>query len=392
MLSYISADHVYPVASAPLERGILAVEEDGTIAAVLTAAEAAFEGIENIKHYEGLLVPGFVNTHCHLELSNLRGKIPRNTGLPKFVEEVIKRRSSDEYAINLAMLSADIEMYENGIVAVGDIANQAVSAGIKVGSPLYYHTFLELLGFNPETAKLSMERGIEFLKKFDPLKASIVPHAPYSVSAELFAELKAYGDAEQGLSSMHNQESLDENSFFQNKSGAFLNLFKFLGLDIEFFRPSGETSLQTVLPKMSRRQKLLLVHNVFTSAQDIDFAASIHPNLYWCLCPNANLYIENRLPNVELLRDSGQKITLGTDSLASNEVLSIFAEMRTLQQYFDVSITDLLLWGTYNGAEYLGVTDRYGSFEKGKRPGINLLDYEEKGGKLILGQKMQRLF
>jgi len=171
-----------------------------------------------------------------------------------------------------------------------------------------------------------------------------------------------------------------------------LNLFKFLGLDIEFFRPSGETSLQTVLPKMSRRQKLLLVHNVFTSAQDIDFAASIHPNLYWCLCPNANLYIENRLPNVELLRDSGQKITLGTDSLASNEVLSIFAEMRTLQQYFDVSITDLLLWGTYNGAEYLGVTDRYGSFEKGKRPGVNLLDYEEKGGKLILGQKMQRLF
>ena len=392
MLKYISADYVYPVVNLPMERGVLAVEEDGTIAAVLTEAEAKAQGLEDITFYKGLLVPGFVNTHCHLELSNLRGAIPKHTGLSKFVQEVIKLRSSDEYAINLAMLSADKEMYANGIVAVGDIANQAVSAHIKCGSPLYYHTFLELLGFNPDTAKLSMERGLEFVGKFSPLKASIVPHAPYSVSRELFAELKAYGDATGGVSSMHSQETKDENSLFENGTGAFLDLFKFLGLDIEFFKPSGKTSLQTVLPGMSVQQKLLLVHNVFTSKEDIEFACSVHPDLYWCLCPNANLYIENTLPDVAMLRDAGLKITLGTDSLASNDVLSIFAEMQTLQQHFEIPIGDLLKWANYNGAEYLGITERYGSLEKGKRPGINLLDYQIKEGNLLLGDGMRRLF
>jgi len=392
MLTYISADYVYPVVAAPIARGVLAVDEAGMIAAVLTAEEAIARGITEVVRYEGLLVPGFVNTHCHLELSNLKGEIPRYTGLPAFVQQVIRLRSSDEYAINLAMLKADVEMFDNGIVAVGDISNQAVSAGIKAGSPLYYHTFLELLGFNPDTAKLSMERALEFLDKFLPLKASIVPHAPYSVSPELFAELKAYGDAVQGLSSMHNQETTDENSFFIDKTGAFLDLFKFLGLNIEFFKPSGKTSLQTVLPQLSARQKLLLVHNVFTSAEDIEFAGSVHSDLYWCLCPNANLYIENRLPDVVRLRDAGLKITLGTDSLASNDVLSIFAEMQTLQHHFDISVDDLLKWATYNGAEFLEITDRYGSLEAGKKPGINLLEYKDADGALVLGDRMRRLF
>jgi len=392
MLTYISADYVYPVVGAPIARGVLGVDEAGTIAAVLTAEEANTQGITAIIRYDGLLVPGFVNTHCHLELSNLKGEIPKYTGLPAFVQEVIKLRSSDEYAINLAMLRADVEMFDNGIVAVGDISNQAVSASIKAGSPLYYHTFLELLGFNPDTAKLSMERALEFLDKFLPLKASIVPHSSYSVSPELFAELKAYGDAVQGLSSMHNQETTDENSFFIDKTGAFLDLFKFLGLNIEFFKPSGKTSLQTVLPQLSARQKLLLVHNVFTSAEDIEFAGSVHHDLYWCLCPNANLYIENRLPDVVLLRDAGLKITLGTDSLASNDVLSIFAEMQTLQLHFDISVDELLKWATYNGAEFLEITERYGSLEQGKRPGINLLEYKDIDGELVLGDRMRRLF
>lgn len=392
MLKYISADFIYPIISAPIPQGVLVVDTDGKIVSVLTAKEANVQGIKNIDFYKGLLVPGFVNTHCHLELSNLKGKIAKHTGLPSFVQAVIKLRSSDEHAINLAMLEADAEMFENGIVAVGDISNQSVSAGIKSGSPLYYHTFLELLGFNPDTAKLLVCQARELMGKFLPMETSIVPHAPYSVSPELFAELKAYGDAEQGLSSMHNQETTDENSFFIDKTGAFLDLFKFLGLNIDFYKPSGKSSLQTVLPQMSSRQKLLLVHNVFTSASDLEFALSVHKNLYWCLCPNANLYIENKLPDVPLLRDSGIKITLGTDSLASNDELSIFAEMQTLQLHFDVSVDDLLKWATYNGAEFLQIAEKYGSFEVGKIPGINLLDYKTIDGRLALGDHMRRLF
>jgi len=143
---------------------------------------------------------------------------------------------------------------------------------------------------------------------------------------------------------------------------------------------------------LSDKQKTLLVHNTFTSKADVEFAEAYHPNLYWCLCPNANLYIENRLPDVDMLRNAGVKITLGTDSLASNNRLSIFAEMQTLQINFGIDFDDLLKWGTINGAEFLGVEERYGSLEPGKRPGINLVDFEEISGIIMLGSRVERLF
>jgi len=392
MISYISASYVFPVVSPPIKNGVIGVEIDGTITSVLTPEEAGKEKIKDITHYEGLLVPGFVNTHCHLELSHLKGQIETRTGLLGFVQAIMKLRTSDEDALDLAMLRADREMFENGIVAVGDISNQIISRGTKLGSPIYYHTFLEVMGFNPLTAKESINRALEFKEKFDPLKVSIVPHAPYSVSAELFKELRSNGETSSELLSIHNQETEDENLFFERKEGGFLELYKVLGLNIDFYEASGKTSLQTFLPLLSGKQKTLLVHNTFTSKADVEFAEAYHPNLYWCLCPNANLYIENRLPDVDILRTAGVKITLGTDSLASNNRLSIFAEMQTLQINFGIDFDDLLKWGTINGAEFLGVEQRYGSLEPGKRPGINLVDFEEISGIIMLGSRVERLF
>ncbi|MNY43024.1 N-ethylammeline chlorohydrolase [compost metagenome] len=93
-----------------------------------------------------------------------------------------------------------------------------------------------------------------------------------------------------------------------------------------------------------------------------------------------------------MLRAAELKITLGTDSLASNDTLSILAEMTLLQERFDVPVEELVKWGTFNGAEFLGIEDRFGSFEPGKYPGINLLSYKEEDGKVILINKIKRLF
>lgn len=392
MISYLSASYVYPVNGPVIKNGIIGVDNDGLIREVLTAEEAKKRNIDQVSFYEGLMVPGFVNTHCHLELSNLKGEIDQHTGLTDFVQSVMKLRSSDEYAIDIAMLEADKEMFENGIVAVGDIANQAVSITIKRSSPLYYHTFLEVMGFNPATAKASIRRALEFKEKFGDFPVTIVPHAPYSVSAELFEELRLVADALNGPVSMHNQETADENAFFERKEGGFLKLYEFLGLDIGFYEPGGKTSLQTVLPLLSAKQKTLLVHNTTTSSADVAFAEAQHPDLYWCLCPNANLYIEDQLPDVEMLRSAGLKITLGTDSLASNTGLSILAEMLTLQDNFEVPVGELVRWATLNGAEFLGITERFGSLEAGKKPGINVLDFSEDGGRIVLTGKMKRLY
>jgi len=392
MISYLSADYVYPVSAPVLQNGVIGLDEHGKILKVLTAEEAAARKIRNIAQHQGLLVPGFVNTHCHLELSHLKGKIPQHTGLNRFVQEVMKLRGVDEYVINLAMLDADKEMLANGIVAVGDIANQAVSKTIKRASPQYYHTFLEVMGFNPATAKASIKRALEFKQNFGDFPISIVPHAPYSVSEVLFAELKQVAEAGGGLLSIHNQETADENLFFMEKTGAFLKLYEFLGLDIDFYAPSGKSSLQTILPHLASGLKTLLVHNTFTTKEDVQFAGAMHRNLYWCLCPNANLYIENKLPDVDMLRAEGLKITLGTDSLASNTLLSVFAEMQTLQEHFEIPVEELILWATWNGAEFLGVEDRCGSLEIGKSPGINLLDYTIKNGHIALGAGMKKLY
>jgi len=391
MISYISADYVFPVTEPPIKGGVIGMEDDGLILAVLSPEEAKAQQITDVLHYEGLLVPGFVNTHCHLELSHLRGRIEQHTGLIGFVQEVMKMRGSDEYSMVPAMLDAEREMFENGIVAVGDIANQLVSNGIKRESPIYYHTFLEVMGFNPETAGAAIARALEFKDKFEDLPLSIVPHAPYSVSKQLFDELKRINGELGGPFSMHNQESSEENRFFEEKKGGFLELYEFLGLDIGFYEPSGKSSLQTVLPYLSPELKTLLVHNTFSSAGDVDLALAKHPLLYWCLCPNANLYIENRLPDVDLLRAARLRITLGTDSLASNTGLSIFAEMQTLQNNFKIPLAELIAWGTWNGAEFLGIEDRFGSLSPGKKPGLNLLDYEEADGVLKLGAAMKKL-
>ena len=115
------------------------------------------------------------------------------------------------------------------------------------------------------------------------------------------------------------------------------------------------------------------MHNTVSSKADIAFAKENNNNLYWCLCPHANLYIENTLPNVDLLIEENVKITLGTDSLASNHQLNILSEMIILQKHKQVAFEKLLSWATINGAEFLELNLQIGTIEVGKRPGLNLI-------------------
>lgn len=375
MLKYLAADWIFPVNNLPIKNGAIAVDHDGEIKEIFTADEV--EKLDVIvEKFIGAIVPGFINTHCHLELSHMLAQIPQHTGLVAFVQQIISSRQADAEKIDMAMRNADKQMFENGIVAVADISNQIASKEIKQRSKIYYHTFVEAMGFNPQRANVIMEYATGIKNEFTPLAASVVPHAPYSVSPQLFALINEAAEIEDTLISIHNQETTNENDFFQDKSGGFLALYKFLGLDIDFFKPTGKTSLQSWLPFI-KKQKTLLVHNTVSSKADIIFAKQSHQNLYWCLCPQANLYIENSLPDIDLLIDEEVKITLGTDSLASNKQLNILSEMKTLQQHKNVSFEKLLQWATINGAEFLGLTSLFGSIEVGKKPGLNLIQLSE---------------
>lgn len=387
MQKFISASWIFPVTKPPMPNGVLEIDGEGKILQVLTQNEAKHKGITNIQFFEGALVPGFVNTHCHLELSHLYGKIAEQTGLPAFVKEIVAQRTASDDVVLAAMELADQQMYTNGIVAIGDISNQLISKYIKQKSKLYYHTFVEVFGFNRPSEPI-INDAINLRNDFLPLKSSIVPHAPYSVSADLLENI-VINTREVDLLSIHNQETAAENEFFVLGTGDFDLMYQRLNIPKTEVHGNGKNSLVYHLPKLPKNVNTLLVHNTFSSKADVDFAENQHQKLFWCLCPNANLYIENNLPDVDVLRSANVKITLGTDSLASNHQLSILSEMKTLQDHKNVSFEELLIWATLNGAEFLNINHQYGSFEVGKKPGINLIALNSNFA--LIDQKLQRI-
>src|SRR5690606_36644664 len=127
---------------------------------------------------------------------------------------------------------------------------------------------------------------------------------------------------------------------------------------------------------LSPETPVLLVHNTYTSSKDIFFIERQGRNVSWCFCPNANLYIEGVLPKLRNFVTYRHKITLGTDSLASNDRLCVLSELKTLHTHFpDLLFGETIKWATLNGAQILGISEKFGSLETGKAPGINLLTH-----------------
>jgi aminodeoxyfutalosine deaminase len=344
---------------------VLIMNENGRVEAITDRLEAG----EDVQYQPGILCPGFVNAHCHLELSHLKGQIGEQTGMVDFLLSVVGQRSAGPDAVLQAMKNAEEEMLRNGIVAVGDICNTAHSFELKRHQRLHYYNFLEATGFIPEVAGTRYE-AMQQLQAVAPGPASIVPHAPYSVSPELFGLIFSQP---QQVVSMHNQECEAENEFLQQGAGDFTRLYKELEIDISFFKPTGNSSLQSVLHYFKNAASFLLVHNCVTCNEDIAAVIKLlnYYRLTFCLCPNANLYINGMLPNIELLHQSSVPICLGTDSLASNHQLSIAAEINTIRKHFPaIPIASILQWATLNGAKALCMDDELGSFAKGKRPGM----------------------
>ncbi|WP_295650815.1 amidohydrolase family protein [uncultured Mucilaginibacter sp.] len=363
------ADYVFPVNTGPIKNGIVTVDNQGKILSVDTDDKGG-----KVEKLDGIICPGFINTHCHVELSHLKDKITPKKGLVSFIKEVQTKRNSAPEDIMAAAEKADEEMYRNGIVAVGDIANSNVTAAIKKSSKIHYHTFIEVFGFRPDKADELFSNAIALSQQFKGLSSSVTAHAPYSVSKDLFRHIGKLCEDQPNLMSIHNQETEEENKLYRYKTGDFLDLYQSFNIDISSFKPQARNSIQCIIPLLSNKPNVLMVHNTYTNLKDIYFAKRFDRKIHWCFCPNANLYIEGRLPKVDLFIDQGFNITLGTDSLASNHKLCLLNEMRVLQDSFnDIDLERLIEWGTINGAKYLGIDADKGSIEPGKTPGLNLI-------------------
>lgn len=347
------------------------VDQHGTITEVLLHTP------DGATVLPGILCPGFVNVHCHTELSHIKGVILEHAGLIPFLQQVTQHRNDHTTEQkSAARVAAATEMYNNGIVAVGDIANTTDSMDVRAAGKLHFHTFIESIGFTEANAERSFGFALKTYEAFAAqpahntlLRQSITPHAPYSVSAALFRLIDAHTGP--GILAIHNQESEAEGHFYAKKEGAVRNLLSALGIDDSLFQPTGMSSIRSYLQWLSNGRPFIFVHNTYTAADDVEHVHNTVKHAFWCLCPGANLYIENRLPDVQMLRNAGADICMGTDSLASNHRLCILSELVDIKNNVaGIDWEELLRWATYNGARALQMDNILGTIEPGKQPGL----------------------
>ncbi len=358
---------------------VLIVNDGGIVEDLVQISEAG----EGVEYYKDILSPAFINCHCHLELSHMKDLIPEKTGLVDFVYQIINGRHHPKEEIEEAIKNAELEMYNNGIIAVGDICNDSATLAQKQNRKIKYYNFIEVLGWLPSVAQSRFDKAREMYDLFASQTSatrnhnSVVPHASYSVSGDLWHQIQPY--FKNKVVSIHNQETVFEDDFFKVGKGDFVRMYELMKIDNTHHKPTNKSSLQSYFHYLTEAKNIILVHNTFITQNDLDYIRDAHHynsfNTFFCLCINANQYIEDALPPVDLFINNNCDIVLGTDSLASNRSLSIADEMKTIHKFFPaVTINELLKWATINGARALNMHDQLGSFESGKKPGVIQFD------------------
>lgn len=355
----------------PMRNGFVEYDDsDGTIVCVGQCPEG-----EHVD--DGALVPGFVNAHCHVELSHLHRKFVKGTGMAGFIDQINALRdwAGRDRKQELVKEWMDL-MWRRGVSAMADISNDDSSFDIKAVHSLYTRTFLEVFGSEPEMCDGVMKevKDLNAVADAAGIDAAPTPHSCYTMSPQLLSASAAAGLAK-GWLSYHSQESLEEEDLIRYGSGAMYENRKRSGMSTP--PVTGGSSLEYFVGRLAEAAPapydahILLVHNVCLSQNDIDAARKVMNNVWWAICPLSNIFIHNALPPVPLMRANGLDIVIGTDSLSSNDDLDMVKEMLCIHENFpEVPMSEILSWACINGARFLSKDDILGSISSGKRPGI----------------------
>lgn len=373
----IAAQIIFPISSEPIYNGYVKVDDSGEIISI-----GKLDGeIESTEFYNGIIVPGFINSHCHIELSHLKDAFTQESGMAGFIRQINKLRLSvDENDRKEALKNQMQILYNQGVSAMADISNCNESFEIKSKSQMYTRTFLEVFGTETKDVEniIYNVKNLEIEADKSGIDAAPTPHSCYTMSRRLLKETLKAG-LERGFISYHNQESREEEELLISGKGALAAEYKSRGLSTPDV--TGKPSLLYFLEIINEVRKtpvqehILLIHNTCTNQESIDKAKEVLQNAFWVLCPLSNLFIHRELPPIGLLRSNGVTIALGTDSLSSNTILSITEEIKTIQKYFSsIHLNEILTWATINGAKALKKESELGTLEIGKKPGIVLID------------------
>lgn len=389
----IAASFVYTLdADEPIKNGY--VEYDAADGRVLAVGECGPDD----EVLSGAIVPGFVNSHCHIELSHLHGKFRKGTGMAGFIDQINALRDWAGADVKARLTQEWMDkMWKDGVSAMSDISNDDSSFKVKSSHKLYTRTFLEVFGSEPEMCDGVMAdvTALKSVADAEGIDAAPTPHSCYTMSPQLLSASAAAG-LESGYLSYHSQESQEEEDLLISGSGAMYENRKRSGMSTP--PVTGESSLKYFIDRLAAAkpapydEHILLVHNVCLKQDDIDAAKKVMNNVYWAICPLSNIFIHNALPPVPLMRRNGLAITVGTDSLSSNDDLDMVKELVCIRQNFsEIPMNEILVWACLNGARFLSKEKALGSLTPGKTPGIVFVSNVDENGAFTSESKSERV-
>lgn len=371
------ANYIFPVCGPPIRNGIVETNDTGEILRIIEP-DSDFREIHSTQFFNGVIVPGFINAHCHLELSHLKGLKAKKPGIAGFIEAVTDQRESNQEHISKSIADAINQAYTSGTVAVADICNSASTLPHKQKSDLYFHNFIEFFGINPDVAEKTFSHGLSVYNdftKYYPESTSLTPHSTYSLSEKLWGIISGHLNKKgEKIVSIHYGESRAEYEFLATGNGPLFHRYK--NSNIPFIAPSGKSPFSVITGYIPKQAQALLVHNTFASPDELISLNRWFHSLTLVTCPESNLLIENAIPPLDKFELNGLNIAIGTDSLASVSSLSILNQILIIQKQFpSVDFHTTLKWATINGAKALNIDNMYGTLEVGKKPGLVLVDH-----------------
>lgn len=354
------ASHYALIDGELVRNRVIELDDNGVITNIIESSN--LDAMASVEFYPGILIPGMINAHCHLELSYLHNHIEEGSGFAGFARAIgaVRNNFTTEERLRASRV-ADAKMWDEGVEAVADIANDDLVMAVKQNSKIEYHTMFEHFGLN----NLSTAPLRELATRYD--RSSVTPHSTYSVQDAPFRELCA----SEGALSIHLLESDDEALLYQHR-GSLHDWYERMGWQCDFLHYA--TPAGRIVASTPTDRAMLLVHTTRATAEDVATIERHTRNATWVLCPESNRYISRLEPPVALLRDMGANIAIGTDSLASARSLSMIENLRQLAEICDAPLAEMLTWATINGAKALGIEDVKGSFACGKAPGVVIVE------------------
>ncbi len=331
---------------------------------------------EGVPFHEGYLMPGFINAHTHTELSFFKDVFVPGGSMVAFLRQIDSLRMDiNQEIINQGLEECYATFRKEGIVAYGDISNEGDTVSYKAKQTMRSVSFVEMFGANKTLADRAFATGEEVLGKYHRggvQNAFLTPHAPYSVSRELWEHMMPALE-QQPIFSIHYCETEQEMEFMNTGKGAIENLYRNVWKR-EVNIPSMQELNEMLYRLGADGKRILLVHCTAITEELAQGMAARCPGASAVLCPASNLFIEGSCPDIELIARSGLRIAIGTDSYSSAPAMSMLSQLQILNRYYPLfPVEELFRFSTASGAEACGF-EGLGEIRAGSTPGLNLVE------------------